>query len=538
MIQISNIKLKVPHTEEALKEKALKQLHIRPQELLSMQIMKRSLDARRKPELYYVYTILLSVKNESRLKKKKLSGNVKFCDPPVPYKIVPTGTENMVHPPVVVGSGPAGLFCAYSLAKMGYDPILIERGEDVDTRMQDVNGFWNGKALLPNSNVQFGEGGAGTFSDGKLNTLVHDKEGRGRAVLETFVKFGAPEKILYDNKPHVGTDILSVVVKRMRQEIIRMGGSVHFHTQMTELMTDKNKLTGIKTVDTHTKEETCIPCEALVLAIGHSARDTFEMLKEKNVPMNAKSFAVGVRVEHPQAMINENQYGIANPKGLSAAPYKLTANLENGRGVYTFCMCPGGYVVNASSEAGRLAVNGMSYSGRDGVNANSAVIVTVTPEDYGSDDVLAGMQFQRKLEQAAYEAGKGNIPVQLFKDFCNNTPSVSGGKIKPQMKGAFEWANIRPIFPEEIAASLEEGIKSFDSKIKGYADDETLLSGVESRTSSPVRILRDETLQSSLKGLYPCGEGAGYAGGITSAAMDGLKSAEAISAYYRPAGMR
>lgn len=538
MIQISNIKLKVPHTEEALKEKALKQLHIRPQELLSMQIMKRSLDARRKPELYYVYTILLSVKNESRLKKKKLSGNVKFCDPPVPYKIVPTGTENMVHPPVVVGSGPAGLFCAYSLAKMGYKPILIERGEDVDTRMHDVNGFWNGKALLPNSNVQFGEGGAGTFSDGKLNTLVHDKDGRGRAVLETFVKFGAPERILYDNKPHVGTDILAVVVKRMRQEIIHMGGTVHFHTKMTELITSCNTLTGIKVVDTHTKEEKNIPCEVLVLAIGHSARDTFEMLKEKNVPMNAKSFAVGVRVEHPQAMINENQYGIANPKGLSAAPYKLTANLENGRGVYTFCMCPGGYVVNASSEAGRLAVNGMSYSGRDGVNANSAVIVTVTPEDYGSDDVLAGMHFQRKLEEAAYEAGKGNIPVQLFKDFCNNTPSLAGGKVAPQMKGAYEWTNIRPIFPEMIAASLEEGIKSFDRKIKGYADDETVLSGVESRTSSPIRILRDETMQSSIKGLYPCGEGAGYAGGITSAAMDGLKSAEAISAYYRPAGMR
>jgi len=276
------------------------------------------------------------------------------------------------------------------------------------------------------------------------------------------------------------------------------------------------------------------PTQALVLAIGHSARDTFEMLKRKEIPMTTKAFAVGVRVEHKQSMINENQYGSAQPDGLPAAPYKLTANLENGRGVYTFCMCPGGYVVNASSEAGRLAVNGMSYSGRDGQNANSAVIVTVTPEDYGTDDVLAGMAFQRKLEEAAYRAGEGKIPVQLFGDFCEDKASEAEGRVTPQMKGAYHWTNLRPVFPEVIADSLEEGIRSFDQKIKGYADADTVLSGVESRTSSPVRILRDETLQSSVRGLYPCGEGAGYAGGITSAAMDGLKTAEAISRVYRP----
>ena len=534
MIQISNLKLQIPHTTKRLKEKALKQLHIREQDLIGFRIAKRSLDARKKPVLYYVYTLEMSVKNEAGLQKNNLPKNVNVCKAKPIYAPVPTGTETLAHAPIIAGSGPAGLFCAYSLAKMGYAPVLVERGEDVDTRMQDVEAFWNGGSLKPNSNVQFGEGGAGTFSDGKLNTLVHDKEGRGRAVLETFVKFGAPKKILYDNKPHVGTDILAVVVKRMREEICRLGGQVHFHTQVTELLTEEGKLTGIKLQDTHSGEVTDKPTQALVLAIGHSARDTFEMLKRKEIPMTTKAFAVGVRVEHKQSMINENQYGSAQPDGLPAAPYKLTANLENGRGVYTFCMCPGGYVVNASSEAGRLAVNGMSYSGRDGQNANSAVIVTVTPEDYGTDDVLAGMAFQRKLEEAAYRAGEGKIPVQLFGDFCEDKASEAEGRVTPQMKGAYHWTNLRPVFPEVIADSLEEGIRSFDQKIKGYADADTVLSGVESRTSSPVRILRDETLQSSVRGLYPCGEGAGYAGGITSAAMDGLKTAEAISRVYRP----
>lgn len=537
MIQITNLKIKIPHTKEQLLDKAYKLLRVHPQDVLSFRITKRSLDARKKPLLYYVYTLEISVKKESRLQKKKLPKNVSFCNPKKKYAPEPSRNEPPKYPPVIIGSGPAGLFCAYSLAKMGYRPVLLERGEEVDTRIKDVETFWNGGPLLSNSNVQFGEGGAGTFSDGKLNTLVHDKEGRGRAVLETFVRFGAPEKILYDNKPHVGTDILSTVVKQMRKEIIRLGGKVHFHTLMQEILTEEadggQKLTGLQICDTHTGTVRTLQTDLAVLAIGHSARDTFSMLKEKEIPMTAKSFAVGVRVEHLQQMIDENQYGVARDD-LPAAAYKLTTTLENGRGVYTFCMCPGGYVVNASSEEGRLAVNGMSYSGRDGKNANSAVIVTVTPEDYGTEDVLAGMNFQRKLEEAAYEAGKGKIPVQRFKDFKKNQSSVPEDVFVPQMKGAYHWTNLRPVFPDVIAESLEEGIQAFDHKIPGYASDHTILSGVESRTSSPVRILRDETMQSRVRGVYPCGEGAGYAGGITSAAMDGLKTAEAISQVYGP----
>ena len=532
MLRISQLKLPVEHTEAQLKKKLLKTAHIKEQDLKQFFIRKRSVDGRKKPELYYVYTVDLIVANEEHV--KKISKGKLQTVQEKNYHIPEHGAKKLRKRPVVIGSGPAGLFCAYLLAFEGYEPLVIERGAPVRERQKVVEQFWKDGILNTASNVQFGEGGAGTFSDGKLNTLVKDKFGRNRFVLETFVKFGAPKKILYDNKPHVGTDILAVVVKRMREEICRLGGQVHFHTQVTELLTEEGKLTGIKLQDTHSGEVTDKPTQALVLAIGHSARDTFEMLKRKEIPMTTKAFAVGVRVEHKQSMINENQYGSAQPDGLPAAPYKLTVNLENGRGVYTFCMCPGGYVVNASSEAGRLAVNGMSYSGRDGQNANSAVIVTVTPEDYGTDDVLAGMAFQRKLEEAAYRAGEGKIPVQLFGDFCEDKASEAEGRVTPQMKGAYHWTNLRPVFPEVIADSLEEGIRSFDQKIKGYADADTVLSGVESRTSSPVRILRDETLQSSVRGLYPCGEGAGYAGGITSAAMDGLKTAEAISRVYRP----
>lgn len=533
MIQISNLKLQIPHTTKRLKEKALKQLHIREQDLIGFRIAKRSLDARKKPVLYYVYTLELSVKNEAGLQKKNLPKNVNVCKAKPIYAPVPTGTETLAHAPIIAGSGPAGLFCAYSLAKMGYAPVLVERGEDVDTRMQDVEAFWNGGSLKPNSNVQFGEGGAGTFSDGKLNTLVHDKEGRGRAVLETFVKFGAPKKILYDNKPHVGTDILAVVVKRMREEICRLGGQVHFHTQVTELLTEEGKLTGIKLQDTHSGEVTDKPTQALVLAIGHSARDTFEMLKRKEIPMTTKAFAVGVRVEHKQSMINENQYGSAQPDGLPAAPYKLTANLENGRGVYTFCMCPGGYVVNASSEPGRLAVNGMSYQARDSKNANSALIVTVSPSDFPDDTPLGGIAFQRDLERKAWELGEGRIPVQLFGDFRKNQASTAFGEVTPQMKGGFVLSNVRSILPKAVGDSIEEGVLAFGRKLSGFDREDALLSGIESRTSSPVRIVRSKEGLSNIEGIYPCGEGAGYAGGITSAAMDGIKVAEFICEKFR-----
>lgn len=538
MIQISQLKLQIPHTEEQLEEKIKKVLGIRKTDLLSFRILKRSLDARKKPVLFYVYTVEAEVKREKALKHKIKNPNVLFRGPIADYKIIPCGEQSLRERPVVIGSGPAGLFCTYALAKMGYRPLLLERGEAVDVRVKDVEDFWKNGKLKSNSNVQFGEGGAGTFSDGKLNTLVHDKEGRGREVLEVFVKHGAPEQILYDNKPHIGTDILVDVVKNMRASIEKSGGEVRFHTKVSavnfEEKDGEKTLVSLEIQDTHTNEISVIPTELAVLAIGHSARDTFRMLHEKEIPMEAKSFAVGVRAEHLQTMIDESQYGSARKNSLPAAAYKLTAKLENGRGVYTFCMCPGGYVVNASSEEGRIAVNGMSYSGRDGKNANSAVIVTVTPEDFGTEDVLAGVAFQQNLEEAAYHAGNGRIPVQLFGDFCKNKASSGAGAILPQIKGDITWTNIRQIFPEVIADALEQGILMFDRKLKGYADPDTVLSAVESRTSSPVRILRDQTMQSVVRGLYPCGEGAGYAGGITSASMDGLKVAESVSQKYAP----
>ncbi|MEY8282286.1 FAD-dependent protein [Lachnospiraceae bacterium 50-23] len=538
MIQISQLKLKIPHSEEQLQKKIINLLRIQKTELLSFRILKKSLDARKKPVLFYVYSVEAVVKNEGRLKKKIRDKNILFREPVPPYVCIPSGERRMKTSPVIVGSGPAGLFCAYSLARMGYRPILLERGKRVEERIEDVDKFWKTGMLNPASNVQFGEGGAGTFSDGKLNTLIHDASGRGREVLKIFAEHGASRGILYESKPHIGTDVLMKVIKNMRQSLTEMGADIRFHSQVTDLSFardgEERRVSTLTVSDTMTGTSYMLPAETVVLAIGHSARDTFAMLKEQEVPMEPKSFAVGVRVEHPQTMINESQYGSGSPGGLPAAPYKLTANLENGRGVYTFCMCPGGYVVNASSEEGKLAVNGMSYSDRSGLNANSAVIVTVTPDDYGIEDILSGVEFQRRLEKEAFEAGKGGIPVQLFKDFCTDTVSGGPGMVYPQMKGCYTWTNVRRIFPEEIAASIEEGIRRFGQKLPGYAREDAVISAVESRTSSPVRILRDDTMQSRVKGLYPCGEGAGYAGGITSAAMDGLKVAESVSQIYRP----
>ena len=542
MIQISQLKLAIPHTEQNLKEKIAKTLRIQVKELISYRILKKSLDARKKPSLFYVYTVDVEVKREADLRKRlKNANNIQFHDKKSSYEWKASGEGTLTDRPVIIGTGPAGLFCGYHLARMGYRPLLLERGADVDERIRDVADFWDGGKLKANSNVQFGEGGAGTFSDGKLNTLVNDRFGRNLEVLRIFVENGAPEHILYESKPHIGTDVLSEVVKNMRKIIISLGGEVRFHNLVTDFLYDETvegkKLHALEIRDLKTDETYILKTQAAVLAIGHSARDTFETLLSRDFHMEAKSFAVGVRMEHPQEMINESQYGKDAPEGLPAAPYKLAVNLENGRGVYTFCMCPGGYVVNASSEDGRLAVNGMSYSRRDGKNANTAVIVTVTPEDYGTDSILAGMEFQRKLEENAYNEGKGKIPVQLFGDFKNNKASECPGEVVPQLKGAYHWGNVRKIFPDYIAVSLEEGIMKFDQKIRGYAREDAVLSGVESRTSSPVRILRDETLQSNINGVYPCGEGAGYAGGITSAAMDGLKVAEIISQTYRPFDM-
>ncbi|MBO5460638.1 MAG: FAD-dependent oxidoreductase [Ruminococcus sp.] len=532
MLRINQIKLTPGHSQKALEEKIRKALRLSKKEVFTYKIFKQSVDARKKPEIYYIYTVDVEISQEKRfLKGFKNVSQVQD----VIYQLPKSGTAELSNRPVVAGAGPAGLFCTWLLAKAGYHPLLIERGAAVEERIQDVEEFWKTGVLNTASNVQFGEGGAGTFSDGKLNTVVKDKYGRNRFVLETFVRFGAPENILYEQKPHIGTDILMNVVRNMREEIKELGGEILFHTQLTDLVLEKSGdnmclkgivLNGKETVDT----------QLLVLAIGHSARDTFQMLYDHGIPMSAKSFAVGVRIEHPQKMIQEVQYGTEMADKLPAAAYKMTEQVSTGRGVYTFCMCPGGYVVNASSEEGLLAVNGMSYNGREGENANSAIIVTVTPDDYPQEHPLAGVLFQRELEKRAFEAGAGKIPVQCFGDFCENKATKEFGEVHPKMKGNYQMANVRPVFPEVLADSLEEGIKAMDKKIKGYARKDALISGVESRTSSPVKIHRDDHFESSFTGIYPCGEGAGYAGGITSAAMDGLKTAEAIIQKYTVLG--
>ena len=530
MIRISQIKLRPEEGEGQLLAKAARILKTDQQNILQLRIVKQSIDARKKPDIWYSYVVDVEARQEEKLVKRAASPQVTLAKE-VKYRFPAAGSEQLPNRPVIVGTGPAGLFCGYFLAKHGYRPILLERGRDVDSRRKDVEHFWSTGELNPQSNVQFGEGGAGTFSDGKLNTLIKDKDGKGRKVLEIFHECGAPEQILYDNKPHIGTDILQNVVREMRRRIIAWGGQVRFSSTLTDVKVEKGQLTGIE-ID----HGEILPCQLLVLAIGHSARDTFEMLYERLIPMEAKSFAVGFRVEHPQSMIDRAQYGENHSRKLPAAAYKLAAQTSYGRGVYSFCMCPGGYVVNASSEPGRLAVNGMSYSGRDGQNANSAIIVSVTPEDFGSDHPLAGIAFQRKLEEKAYQAGGGRVPVQCygqFKDRLQDQNSqVEFQTLSPCIKGPFSLADLTGILPGECSRAFVEGMEQFGRVIPGFNRPETLLAGVESRTSSPVRISRDETGQSAVRGLYPCGEGAGYAGGITSAAMDGIGIAEKIAGKY------
>ena len=527
MLRVNQVKIRTEHTGEQIKRKTAETLGIQTADILGMRIIRQSIDARKKPEIFYSYSLEVQVKNEDKVLKKFKDRENQVCRAEsVVYRFPAPGTRSQKHPTVIAGMGPAGLFCAYYLALHGYRPILLERGRCVEERQKDVEQFWETGRLDPMSIVQF---------DGKLNTLVKDRDGRNREVLETFVHFGAKDSICYEAKPHIGTDVLCNVVRNMRNEIVRLGGEVHFQSCVTDVEISGGAISAV-TVN----GEQRIPCEQLVLAIGHSARDTMEMLCGKRIPMEAKAFAVGLRVEHPQSMINESQYGYEKPGSLGAAAYKVTAKAKNGRGVYSFCMCPGGYVVNASSEDGRTAVNGMSYSGRNGQNANSAIIVAVTPEDYGSDHPLAGIAFQRRLEERAYELGQGKIPAQRYGDFRSRVTGEDNGwqepeaMIQPQCKGGYVWADVSKILPEECNRAFVDGMECFGRQIKGFDRPDAVLLGVESRTSSPVRIWRDETLQSEIRGVYPCGEGAGYAGGITSAAMDGLRVAEQIASEFAP----
>ena len=539
MFRIEQLKLPITYTEQELKQSICKELKITEQELLSYQIVRRSLDARKKSDIHYSFLVDVQVSNEKKV--RKMLGKLKrvSLSQETRYQYRITGMQKMKQRPVIVGAGPAGLFCTYFLAKCGYKPILIERGDTVDNRTTKVERFWRDNSLDVESNVQFGEGGAGTYSDGKLNTMVKDTNGRIKEVLSTFVSFGAPPEILYLNKPHIGTDKLRVVIKNMREEIERLGGTCMFRTKLTGFETEeqipdqKAVLTGIELNDNES-----IACETLVLALGHSARDTFSMLHEKKLYMEKKAFAIGVRVEHPQTLIDKNQYG--DSRGLlPAADYKLTYTTQDGRGVYSFCMCPGGFVVNASSEEGRLAVNGMSNYDRAERNANSAIVVTVKPEDFAyfgqmEDTPLAGMEFQRRLESLAYQAGNGMIPVQMYQDFQERKASNRIGALIPNTKGGYRSANLHQCLPEFVADAILEGIPEFAKHIPGFDHPETIMEGVESRTSSPIRILRDENLEANISGIYPCGEGAGYAGGIVSAAADGLRVFEAIIKKYCP----
>lgn len=539
MIRISQLKLNIKRSD--IHAAAAKRLSIRKEDISDITIVRISLDARKKDNIRHVYTLDVSVspaKENAILKRFIDDSDIQKAEPAV-YVLPGKGTEQLKNRPCIIGAGPAGLFCAYFLAEHGFRPILIEQGEPVDQRRQTVDDFLNERSALdPLSNIQFGEGGAGAFSDGKLMSAIKDINGRKTEVLRTFVRHGAQSEIVYSAKPHVGTDVICEVIKSMREQIISNGGTVMFSTKLTDICIEDGQVRSI-TVSNNGKNLE-ITCEVLVLAIGHSSRDTFKMLYSKGLNMEAKSFAVGVRVQHLQESINVSQYGddYRDLYGdrLPAADYKLTAKTADGRAVYSFCMCPGGYVINSSSEPEMLCINGMSYSGRKGRNANSAIIVSVDPKDTGADkDPLRSIEFQREIESRAFKAGKGRIPTQRLEDFNEGRKTSEFGEIHPQMKGSETKADINGILPDFICDDIKKAMEIFGRQIKGFDDPDTLISAPETRTSSPVRILRDEMLQSiSAKGIYPCGEGAGYAGGITSSAVDGIKVFEEIYKTFRP----
>ena len=543
MIRIDQIKLQIFPSDDQLISAAAGKLHISPREISEFGIIRRSLDARKKPDLYHVYSLWVKTSNESKiLSRFKKDSNISDFEP-VLFKLPSPGTEEIKGRVIVTGMGPAGLFCAYELALAGYKPLLIERGRSVDKRKEDVEKFWETGVLDTSSNVQFGEGGAGTFSDGKLSTSIKDKSGRIPEVMKIFVENGAPEEILYEQMPHLGTDILPGIVKSIRNKIIELGGEVRFETKLSGIACDNGKLVKvILESDGKTKEaETSL----LILATGHSARDTYRMLYDSGLKMEQKPFAAGFRVQHPQRLINADRYGSDEAADkLGASPYKVTANFEE-RGVFSFCMCPGGYVVNSSSEEGQLVVNGMSYSGRGSANANSAIVVSIPTTLYPTDHPLAGIDYQTDLEKKAYDLGKGKIPAEKYGDFKNSVIESSGipdnsyesaGRTEmyfkdftPEFKGEYAEADLTGIFSPEINELFVKGMTHFGHMIKGFDNPNVLMAGVESRTSSPVRIPRDNgSLEASISGIFPIGEGAGYAGGITSAAADGIRCAQSI----------
>ena len=519
MIRLRDIVMPPEHSASQLQFEAARMLRLSASGIRSLRIVRRSVDARKKPDVKIIYTVDVAVEgSESKILKRAACKRASVA--PVSFYRPPKKREPAALRPVVVGFGPAGMFAALILAMAGQKPLVLERGEDARARHEKVEAFFAEGKLDVRSNVQFGEGGAGTFSDGKLNTGVNNP--RIQWILEQFVAAGAGEDILYDAKPHVGTDVLLTVVQNIRRRILDLGGEVRFRTQVTGFETEGEQLTALLT-DSGER----IQCRQAVFAIGHSARDTFEMLEQMQVPMEPKPFAMGVRIEHSQSMVNIAQYGAENP-ALPPADYKLVRHLDDHT-VYTFCMCPGGYVVAAASEAGRVVTNGMSYADRGGENANAALLVTLNPSVFPYPGNLGGMRWQREIEERAYNvSGSYRAPAQKVGDFLAGRPSTGAGQVQPTYRPGVVWCDLHDVLPQCITGALEEALPGLDGNLKGFASDDAVLTAPETRSSSPVRILRDGTRQSSLRGLYPCGEGAGYAGGIMSAAIDGIQTAEAI----------
>ena len=515
MIRVRDISLPPEHDREALIRQTARVLRIDPGEIRELTVARRSVDARKKPEVKLIYTVDVTLSHGERKAIRQGRGEPVPASGYCPPQPLPTGDR-----PVVVGFGPGGMFAALVLALAGQRPLVLERGEDAVTRREKVEAFFRGGQLDPESNVQFGEGGAGTFSDGKLNTGVNNP--RIRWILEQFVEAGASEEILYDAKPHVGTDVLVTVVQNIRKRIQALGGEVRFRAQVTGLEIREGSLTGVKLAEGET-----VPCRRCVLAIGHSARDTFGMLEARKVPMEPKPFAMGARIEHLQRQINISQYGRENP-ALPPADYKLSEHIGT-TGVFTFCMCPGGYVVAAASQEGGIVTNGMSNHDRAGENANAALLVTVRPEDFPYPGALGGVRWQREIEERAYRlTGSYRAPAQTVGDFLAGRPSAGPGRVRPTYRPGVVWCDLNDVLPEKITDALRQALPKLGRKLQGFDDPEAVLTAPETRSSSPVRILRDGTRQSAVRGLYPVGEGAGYAGGIMSAAIDGMLSAEAI----------